>query len=96
MAAEKKQIRAVVRGRVQGVYFRQNTLRVAHDIGVTGWVRNVSDGTVEVVAVGEAGQLEKLLVFLRKGPSGAFVAEVEVEWSAPSEIFPDFRVRRFE
>jgi len=96
MADEKKQIRAVVHGRVQGVYFRQNTLRVAHDIGVTGWVRNRPDGTVEVVAEGEAGQLEKLLVFLRQGPSGAFVTDVDVEWSASSKNFPDFRVRRFD
>ena len=93
MAEETKQLRAVVHGLVQGVYFRQNTCTVARDLGVTGWVRNQPDGTVEVLAVGATVQLERLLRYLHRGPSHARVTEVEVDWSPPTARFDNFRVR---
>jgi len=72
-------IRVEVRGRVQGVGFREATVRRAHELGVLGWVRNADDGSVLVHAEGEGGAVEELLAFLRQGPPGAAVDEVAVE-----------------
>jgi DNA ligase D-like protein (predicted 3'-phosphoesterase) len=72
-------IRAVVRGRVQGVGFRDATVRRARRLGVMGWVRNAEDGGVLVHAEGKEAAVEELTGFLREGPRGAAVGEVEVE-----------------
>jgi DNA ligase D-like protein (predicted 3'-phosphoesterase) len=72
-------IRAEVRGRVQGVGFRDAAVRRAHELGALGWVRNADDGSVRVHAEGEYGAVEGLLAFLRQGPSGAAVEDVAVE-----------------
>jgi len=72
-------IRAIVSGAVQGVGFREATRRRAHELGVMGWVRNGEDGTVAVHAEGQAAAIDALIAFLREGPPGAGVAEVEVE-----------------
>jgi len=71
-------IRAVVKGRVQGVGFREGTQRRARELGVLGWVRNADDGTVAVHAEGTPAAVESLLGFLRAGPPGAAVADVAV------------------
>jgi DNA ligase D-like protein (predicted 3'-phosphoesterase) len=79
---EKKTMRAVraeVRGRVQGVGFRDTTVRRAGELGALGWVRNADDGSVLVHAEGEEDAVEGLLAFLRQGPPGAAVEEVAVE-----------------
>lgn len=72
-------VRAVVRGQVQGVGFREATLRLARRLGTMGWVRNGEDGGVLVHAEGPGAAVEGLLEFLREGPAGARVEEVEVE-----------------
>jgi DNA ligase D-like protein (predicted 3'-phosphoesterase) len=72
-------LRAVVRGEVQGVGFRDATLRRAHELGVVGWVRNGEEGEVLVHAEGPEEALEEMLSFLRDGPPGAEVAEVATE-----------------
>lgn len=72
-------VRAVVRGAVQGVGFRDATVRRALASGVRGWVRNGDDGTVLVHAEGADDAVEELLAFLREGPRGARVAGVEAE-----------------
>jgi DNA ligase D-like protein (predicted 3'-phosphoesterase) len=72
-------VRALVSGAVQGVGFRESTRRRARKLGLLGWVRNEDDGTVAVHAEGEPGAVEELLAFLRKGPRGAAVRDVEVE-----------------
>jgi acylphosphatase len=69
--------RFVVSGRVQGVFFRAGTQDVARHLGLTGWVRNRSDGCVELIACGEAGALAKLEQWLWQGPPQARVARVE-------------------
>ncbi len=86
-------LHAVVHGRVQGVSFRYYTLRRAAALGLTGYVRNLWDETVEVVAEGQCSALEELLAFLRVGPRAAFVTEVEIKWSVPSREFERFEVR---
>jgi DNA ligase D-like protein (predicted 3'-phosphoesterase) len=72
-------IRAVVRGEVQDVGFRDGTVRRARELGVLGWVRNGQDGTVEVHAEGPAPAVDGLLAFLREGPPAARVLEVADE-----------------
>jgi DNA ligase D-like protein (predicted 3'-phosphoesterase) len=72
-------VRAVVRGEVQAIGFRDATLRRARRLGVMGWVRNAEDGSVLVHAEGPERGVEELLEFLRQGPPAARVAEVEVE-----------------
>jgi DNA ligase D-like protein (predicted 3'-phosphoesterase) len=72
-------VRALVRGHVQGVGFRDATVRRARSLGVLGWVRNREDGAVEVHAEGPSAAVEALVAFLRDGPRGAEVADVEVE-----------------
>lgn len=93
MAPESNKLHAIVHGRVQGVYFRHSTAVTAREIGVTGWVRNLPDGTVEVEAIGTPEQLGKLLTFLRKGPPGAWVTDIDLTWSNTTGTFDGFRIR---
>ena len=72
-------MRAAVRGSVQGVGFRDATVRMAREIGVLGWVRNAEDGTVLVHAEGAEAAVDNLVEFLREGPPAARVEEVETE-----------------
>jgi len=69
--------RVVVRGRVQGVFFRDTTRRRAEQRGVSGWVRNCVDGSVEAVFEGARDQVEGMVDFCREGPRGARVEQVE-------------------
>ncbi|HVQ57766.1 MAG TPA: DNA polymerase ligase N-terminal domain-containing protein [Solirubrobacterales bacterium] len=85
-------MRAVVRGAVQGVGFRDAAVRRAGELGVLGWVRNEDDGTVRVHAEGAEDAVEGLLAFLREGPRGARVEDVEVE-SVKVEGHEQFAVR---
>jgi DNA ligase D-like protein (predicted 3'-phosphoesterase) len=71
--------RAVVSGTVQGVGFRDATVRRARELGVLGWVRNRDDGTVQVHAEGDAAALESFVAFLGRGPRGAHVDDVDLE-----------------
>lgn len=86
-------LHAIVHGRVQGVSFRYYTQQRARELGLTGYVRNVWDGTVEVVAEGERTQTERLLAFLRIGPRAAVVTEVDLRWPSPTGEFSRFEVR---
>lgn len=81
----------LVSGRVQGVGFRAYVRRWALDVALAGYVENLSDGRVEVVAEGERRDLEHLLHLLKRGPAHAEVAQVEVSWSEPSHL-EDFYV----
>jgi DNA ligase D-like protein (predicted 3'-phosphoesterase) len=85
-------IRATIAGNVQGVGFREATRRRAHKLGVTGWVRNVDDGTVLLHAEGPATAIEALVSFLRKGPPGAAVTDVGVQ-EVRSEGHEQFAIR---
>jgi acylphosphatase len=94
MAEQKVRMRAIVKGIVQGVGFRYFTVYQAQRIGgITGYVRNLRDGNVEVVAEGEREKLEQLLAQLRKGPTGAHVTGVDVFWENPTGEFTNFGIR---
>ena len=73
-----------VRGRVQGVGFRWFVRERARALGLTGWVRNRQDGTVEVLAVGDDVALQELRALLRAGPSGARVSDIEDQRAEPN------------
>jgi acylphosphatase len=74
----------VVQGRVQGVFYRVETRDRARSLGISGWVRNAPDGSVEAVFEGDRERIESLLVWCRRGPSLARVEDVRVEWSEPA------------
>jgi DNA ligase D-like protein (predicted 3'-phosphoesterase) len=78
-AAAVTAVRAVVRGEVQGVGYREGTLRLARRLGAMGWIRNGEHGDVLVHAEGPEPAVEELVAFLREGPPSARVAEVDVE-----------------
>jgi DNA ligase D-like protein (predicted 3'-phosphoesterase) len=85
-------VRAVVRGEVQGVGFREAVLRRAKALGAMGWVRNEDDGSVLVHAEGDEGAVDELVSFLREGSRGARVAEVAIE-SVKVEGHEQFAIR---
>jgi acylphosphatase len=84
--------RVIVRGLVQGVFFRDSERRLAQRHGVSGWVANRADGAVEAVFEGEADAVERLVAFSREGPRGAQVESVEVTDEEP-EGLSGFAVR---
>jgi len=84
--------RFVVRGRVQGVGFRWFVEREAHILGIAGWVRNNSDGTVEVLAMGTRDQLSGLRSRLREGPRAARVDDVQESEAQPVAGLGTFRI----
>ncbi len=85
-------VRAVVRGEVQGVGFRDATVRRARELGVLGWVRNGEDGTVQVHAEGSERAVGELVAFLREGSSPAQVSEVAID-KVPAEGHEQFAIR---
>jgi acylphosphatase len=93
MAADLAQVRVVVDGRVQGVFFRAAAAREARGLGLSGWVRNLPNGQVEIVAEGERKTLEMLVAWAPQGPPAARVTDVEVEWSEYVGKFSGFEVR---
>ena len=77
---------------MQGVFFRREVTRLARRLDVTGWVRNLPDGNVEVVAEGDKQKLDEIVQFCRIGPSGARVKDVGVDWSDFKGEFRGFRI----
>ena len=87
-------VQAIVNGRVQGVFFRDFVSRRATELGLTGYVRNLSSGrAVEVQAEGEKEQLEKLLGYLKAGPPSAKVKQVVTDWSEYTGNYSRFSIR---
>ncbi len=93
MRRNSMRLRIIVRGRVQGVGYRFFTQRTALELGIKGYVRNLPDGTVEVVAEGSPGAMEKFIQELREGPPLAIVEDMEVQEIPPDEEFETFEVR---
>lgn len=81
-----------VSGEVQGVGFRYSAIRLARAIGVTGWVRNLYDGRVELWIEGEESRVNQMVEWCYRGPRGAHVTDVDVEICAYSGQYPGFDV----
>ena len=90
----QKRIHLVVRGRVQGVYFRATAQREARQHGLSGWVKNRQDGSVEIVAEGEEDDVKDFLSWAHSGPSTARVDDVGVRWGSYTGEYTDFRITR--
>lgn len=87
-----KQVHLFVRGRVQGVFLRASAQREARRLGLTGWVKNRTDGAVEILAEGEEEGLKDLIGWAKHGPTAARVENVDVRWRGFAGEFSDFRI----
>lgn len=94
MTTSHARVHLIVKGRVQGVYFRASTVQQARHLGLTGWVMNRRDGSVEVLAEGPFDKVEELLAWCGQGPPGARVERVELQRQDFRGEFGDFRVRQ--
>lgn len=90
-----KRVHAFYAGRVQGVGFRFTAEETAKQLGVTGWVRNLRDGRVEVVAEGGEEALQRFLEQIRTGPMCNFIQRAEVLWNNATGEFSEFEIRYF-
>ena len=88
-----KRYHFVIEGRVQGVSYRMSAQISAQKIGVTGWVRNLRSGQVEMVAEGEPAQLEQLLEWAWQGPNFAQVTDISLEKLTATGEFSQFEIR---
>jgi acylphosphatase len=91
-SSERAGARVVVRGKVQGVWFRDSCRRQAEQLGLAGWVRNLPDGSVEAVFEGPSGAVQRGVEWCRRGPSGAVVTSTEVSPQAVSGLY-GFEIR---
>ena len=83
----------IIQGFVQGVAFRASVRSEASQLGVNGWIRNLSDGDVEAVFEGEKNSVEEILVWCRQGPPGARVLNMEIAWEPYKGEFQHFEIR---
>jgi acylphosphatase len=88
----QKRLHLVVRGRVQGVYYRASAQREAKRLGLTGWVKNRHDAAVECVVEGEEDQVKDFLSWAQHGPATARVDKAETRWRSYTGEFADFRI----
>jgi len=82
----------LVQGRVQGVFFRDHTQKWASSLGVYGWVKNLANGKVEILAEGEKDRIEDLIRLVREGPPSSRVDSMDIEWSVHKGNNKDFRI----
>ncbi|MFC1802383.1 acylphosphatase [Thermoproteota archaeon] len=83
----------IVEGRVQGVGFRANTRRMANQLGLKGWARNLRDGRVEIVVEGELELAERLIQWCNRGPTSAYVSKITTEKTEATGEFNRFTVK---
>ncbi len=89
---EKVKAHVFIEGRVQGVFFRANTREEASLLGLTGWVKNCWDGRVEAVFEGEREKVERVISLCKKGPPGALVKDVEINWEQATGEYDTFSI----
>jgi acylphosphatase len=89
----KTRAHIIVHGIVQGVFFRYRTEQEAAGLKLTGWVKNLPDGTVEIVCEGDKDAVEELVRWSRTGPSGAFVERADVSFEEYTGRFSKFEIR---
>lgn len=89
-----ERVALLIRGKVQGVFFRESTRREAQRLGLTGWVRNLDSGEVEAVAEGPGAALDEFMRWCHNGPPAARVDEVRATRAPATSEFSQFEVRR--
>ena len=87
-----KKVHIYASGIVQGVSFRQNTLAKARELGLQGFVRNLPDGRVEIVCEGSQEAIDNMIAWCGKGPRGAHVENLDIDWGEFEDEFKDFRI----
>lgn len=92
---EKSRARCLISGRVQGVAYRAHAREVAAGLGLLGYVRNLPDGRVEVVAEGSREAVVRLIEWCKDGPAFARVDGVEVDWMPPAQKFNGFEIKYY-
>lgn len=88
----KKRVIVLVSGSVQGVFYRSETLQKAKELNLTGFVKNEPDGRVKIIAEGVERHLEKLIEWIKQGPTLAKVDKIEVKWDKDKGEFKDFKI----
>ena len=88
----KERVHLIIRGEVQGVFFRASARQRANELGLKGWVRNNSDGSVEIVAEGERAALEEFTDWCHQGPRRSTVNHVVIKWESYSDQFDEFTI----
>jgi len=91
-AMENSRVHLIIKGFVQGVFFRASTRETAVRLNLTGWVRNLPDGSVEAVFEGPVGKLEQAVQWCRQGPRGASVIYVDEKWQDYTGEYKDFSI----
>ena len=86
-------IHLLIKGKVQGVFYRATAKEVAEELGLTGWIKNTKDGDVEIVATGDKDQLHQFAIWCKKGPSKAIVNEVQMT-PQEDQVFDAFKIAR--
>lgn len=88
-----KRAHVFISGRVQGVFFRQNALKKAKSLGISGWIKNTKDGRVEAIIEGEEEKINTMIEWLKIGPPLARVKNIEIIWEKAKEEFQDFEIQ---
>lgn len=88
-----KRVVIIVKGKVQGVFFRASTLEKAEELNIKGWVRNLNDGSVKITAEGSFEKISEFIKWCEKGPAKANVTEINIERLAPSGEFSNFYIK---
>lgn len=89
----RRRVHIIVEGKVQGVGFRYHAHQTAQELGLSGWVKNLPDGTVEIAAEGESDKLQKLIDWAKKGPANARVTQVHARIIPALNEMADFQIR---
>ncbi len=91
----KKRVHIFYAGRVQGVGFRATAEETAQECRVVGWVKNLRDGRVELIAEAEEAVLQRFLKAIQAGPMKNFIQNVEIVWGNAAETFDEFEIRYY-
>jgi len=89
----QKRLSLTISGKVQGVFFRQNTKEFADSQDLTGYVQNDPSGTVTIIAEGNQNDLKKLIDFAKKGTSYSKITDVKIDWQEPQDQFKQFEIK---
>jgi acylphosphatase len=90
---EHLRAQVVIHGLVQGVFFRASTREEAIRLNVGGWVRNLPDGSVQALFEGEKKKVEEIIGWCHRGPSGAVVSKVDIQWEQYTGEYQHFDIR---
>jgi acylphosphatase len=90
--ADPARVHLFVSGVVQGVFFRAHARDMARDLGLTGWVKNLADGRVEIIAEGDSEKLQRFIEWCRRGPAGSSVEDLEIRREEATGEFDGFAI----